>query len=843
MNSAKSIDSPVGPSRSVLPSETKDLAGEHDDPIEIDISPEGQMLHSVQHDKMNSRSQVAAGGPLQIALVLSLALLHSADAQSLQLDQRPAEPGTWGYRPEMGAVSQTDPPSFSWRPQQRLTWEIECARDANFESVVYRGEGIEFNVHCPPRTFGPGGYFWRYRGKDSQGQVTAWSRTRSFSIAPSAVSMPLPERSELIARIPKTHPRLFLRPENLDRLRGLARGELKSQYQDLVKECDRILANPPSTQEPPKYPPGMETKSEEWREIWWGNRTYTIKVLDSAATLAFTRLLGGQDKYGQEARRILLECAKWDPKGSTGYRYNDEAGMPYNYLFSRTYTFVNDLLTDDEKEICRKVMKIRGDEMYSHLCPRHLWQPYASHSNRAWHKLGEIGIAFLDEVEGAEDWVWFATNVFFNVYPVWSDEDGGWHEGSSYWASYLSRFTWWADVMREAMGIDAYDKPFFSKVGYYAMYLMPPGKADGGFGDLAANKTSKSNVPLMSILAAQAQNPYWQWYVDQHGGPVPTGGYVGFIRGQLPKVQPKAPNDLPASRLFEGTGQAYLNTNLTNADDSVQVVFKSSPFGTQSHGYESNNSFLLWAYGKRMLIGSGYRDIYGSDHHQNWMWTTRSTNCITINGQGQKKHTVGAQGRITAFLTTPQVDAVIGDASDSYGPPVQQFKRAILFIKPDMIVIYDRLKTSEPSSYEYWLHAIDKFEIRDQQNITTRNGDVTCDIAFLTPQNLTFTQTNEYDPNPRERIKLREWHLTAKTTDKQDHMEFVTIYCPHKDKDEAQSGATLQSSADGYMLTTSLSDGELSALLPVDDHAPIKLRLGQMGQAVQFLDVREHTNH
>jgi len=273
------------------------------------------------------------------------------------------------------------------------------------------------------------------------------------------------------------------------------------------------------------------------------------------------------------------------------------------------------------------------------------------------------------------------------------------------------------------------------------------------------------------------------------------------------------------------------------------VVFKSSPFGTQSHGYESNNSFLLWAYGKRMLIGSGYRDIYGSDHHQNWMWTTRSTNCITINGQGQKKHTVGAQGRITAFLTTPQVDAVIGDASDSYGPPVQQFKRAILFIKPDMIVIYDRLKTSEPSSYEYWLHAIDKFEIRDQQNITTRNGDVTCDIAFLTPQNLTFTQTNEYDPNPRERIKLREWHLTAKTTDKQDHMEFVTIYCPHKDKDEAQSRATLQSSADGYMLTTSLSDGELSALLPVDDHAPIKLRLGQMGQAVQFLDVREHTNH
>ena len=138
-------------------------------------------------------------------------------------------------------------------------------------------------------------------------------------------------------------------------------------------------------------------------------------------------------------------------------------------------------------------------------------------------------------------------------------------------------------------------------------------------------------------LAVQAGNRHWQWYVEQLGGPLSTGGYIGFIRGQLPKVTAKAPDDLPASRLFEGTGQAYLNSQIKDATQSVQVVLKASPFGTQSHGYESNNSFLLWAYGKRLLIYSGYRDIYGSEHHTNWMWTTRSTNCITVNGKGQKK--------------------------------------------------------------------------------------------------------------------------------------------------------------------------------------------------------------
>ena len=128
----------------------------------------------------------------------------------------------------------------------------------------------------------------------------------------------------------------------------------------------------------------------------------------------------GNEAYGQLARRILLDCAAWDPVGSTGYRYNDEAGMPYAYHFSRTYSFIHDLLSEEEREKCRQVMQVRGNEMYRHLYPRHLWRPYASHSNRAWHFLGEVAIAFHDEIEEADDWLWFAMNVFYNTYPVWS---------------------------------------------------------------------------------------------------------------------------------------------------------------------------------------------------------------------------------------------------------------------------------------------------------------------------------------------------------------------------------------------------------------------------------------
>jgi hypothetical protein len=755
------------------------------------------------------------------------------------LDERPAEEGTWGYRPEDGAVCEVTPPSFSWRPMKDIVaWELECARGERFDpsAVEYRAEGIGFSVHCPPRTFPPGKYAWRYRAVDQRGNKSPWSRVRLFTIAPGAVELPLPPRAEILNRVPKEHPRLFLRPEDLPRLRELARGPMKEQFKELESRCERLLKKPPPTAEPPTYPPGTVRLSEPWREIWWGNRLYTIAALDGAATLAFTRRLGGKDEYGQLARRILLECARWDPKGATGFRYNDEAGMPYNYYFSRTYTFLHDLLSEEERQLCRRVMKARGDEMYAVLCPRHFWSPYNSHANRAWHFLGEVGIAFLGEVEGASDWLWFAMNVFANTYPVWSDDDGGWHEGSSYWSSYLERFTWWADVMKSATGIDAFRKPYFARAGYYAMYLMPPGKTDGGFGDLASSRRAQANAPLVSVLAGQAGNGHWQWYVDRVAGPevkqrgLPTPGpYIAFLRGTRPAVEPKPPGDLPTSRVFRGTGQAYLNSTLEDATQGVQVAFKSSPLGSQSHGYDAQNAFLLSAYGQRLLISSGYRDVHGSDHHRKWMWSTRSVNSITVDGRGQLPHSAASKGRITEFCTTPSIDLVVGEAGACYrtsvneneGRFVDRFTRAIIFVKPELVIVYDRLAAPRESSFEFWLHAPSEFSIQSPCDVEVKVGNVACPIAFLAPEGLTISQTDRFDPPPRPRVKLHEWHLTASTA-KTKNVEFVALFWPHPSGRNIPRQAELTRIGGGYVLSASLSHGRVVALLPVDDAATLR---------------------
>ncbi|HLB73655.1 MAG TPA: heparinase II/III family protein, partial [Sedimentisphaerales bacterium] len=288
------------------------------------------------------------------------------------------------------------------------------------------------------------------------------------------------------------------------------------------------------------------------------------------------------------------------------------------------------------------------------------------------------------------------------------------------------------------------------------------------------------------------------------------------------KVEPKAPDDLPAPKLFEGTGQAYLNTTLKNAADDVQVVFKSSPMGTQSHGSEANNSFGLWAYGQRLLIRTGSYYNYGGPHHSGWMWSTRSVNNITVNGQGQGKRTAKARGEIIAFKTTPSIDIVVGEAGAAYEPPLERFTRAIIFVKPELVVVYDRLVAKEPSTFEYWLHAVNKMTVEDQHSIQVQNGDVVCDVDFLSPAGLSFKQTDQYDPNPEPQITLREWHLTGTTSGKSREVEFVTLYRAHRVSDAVPRAAKLESIEGGFTLAVELSDGEFTALLPTDEKATLK---------------------
>jgi len=736
------------------------------------------------------------------------------ESVALQPEETPARPGEWGFRPANGETATMNPPGFSWRPMKGASgYDFQIAGDDEFQEVVYSKENHRFSAHCPSKALDPGTYRWRYRvhlGQAEKSEITEWSSTRRFQIDSDSVEFPCPSLEELAARIPDGHPRLMFRETDLPRLRELGKTDLENRWKDVIDQADKVLENPPDTSEPPLYPEGTEYKDEARKKIWWGNRGRVIAVADRAATLAFAYNLTSQEKYGTAARDLIMAMTEWDTDGSTNYRYNDEAAMPAMYMTSRAYTWAYPFFSEEDRKAVNRMMFERGRDCYEHLRDRkHLWNPYASHSNRAWHFLGEIATTFHGEFPEAEEWLEYSMTILYCAYPVWSDSDGGWHEGTAYWSSYIRRFLQWTLTLDAIYDIDIFQRPFFNKTGDFGMYVMPPGSKSGGFGDQGGHFQAKSLAPFMDLLGASAKNPYWLWYAKANDE-VMEWGYLGYLfSAKSASVEPKAPSGLPDSAVFRGVGVAALNTNLLDGTDNIQVLFKSAPSGRQSHGYNANNSFLLNLNGEKALIRSGKRDIHGSPHHTKWMWESKADNSILVNGKGQIKHSPDATGEIVVFKTSEEVDVVVGEAESSY-ETLDRFTRRIVFLKPHAILIHDILLAKEPSTFQFNLHSVGSFEIGEGR-LTLEGEAGRLDIEFLEPNDLAIFQTDQYDTPPHDwaNFNLNEWHLTADARQETKRREFLTLIRVNG----AEVGVKMEAKQDAKAVRLTLPESEFELQL------------------------------
>ncbi|HVK02726.1 MAG TPA: DUF4962 domain-containing protein, partial [Armatimonadaceae bacterium] len=495
-------------------------------------------------------------------------------------------------------------------------------------------------------------------------------------------------------------------------------------------------------------------------------------------------------KYGQAARERIVHLAGWDPDGPTNFALNCEAAKPMLHLLPRAYDWAYDVLTPAEREKVRAVMARRiadawksGEVGYG---IGHLNKPYSSHGNRTWHKIGEAGIAFLGEIPEAETWLDYAVNKFYAAYPVWSDDDGGWHEGVAYWQSYQGKAVWWLQAAKSALDIDGVKKPFFAQVGDFPLYVAPPGSPNAGFGDQAHNIPSSSWGGFLEYhqranRAAGKNAGYWRWWT-QAWKMSPQGGVLGFLYnsnlGPLPDATP--PTDLPQSKVFHGIGIASLHSTLLSAADDVHLLFKSSPFGTRSHGHNPHNSFQLNAYGESLLTTCVYRDLHGSKFHYQWAHSTVAHNAVLVNGQGQRKHSAAPDGRIVAESLTPALDYVAGDAADAYEGRLTRYRRHVAFVKPDLIVLYDDLAAKEPSTFQFLLHSGKPFTLDPAAaHLAVEMPKAGMDVRYLSPVPLTLRQWDGYDPKPTKEFP-NQWHVEAGTSEKRRDLGVLTVIAPYR---------------------------------------------------------------
>ena len=728
--------------------------------------------------------------------LLSCILLSNVSSAALAVDNRPAQADEWGYRPADGSTAVMNPPSFTWVHDKRaVSYDVQWSRTPDFAQAG-SAKGVPWCVYTHNAPLETGKWFWRYRFTTLDKQVSDWSVTRSVTVPADAGIFPMPSRAEQRERLPKTHPRLFMRPEDLPRLRTAATspGPAADLFKAMRREADRLLVTGPTPE--PKIRGSARDKDDEVAvENWWPNRVTADRAGGEAELLAFVWLITQEPKYGEGARRFTMALAAWDPDGPSNFALNCEAGKAMLYHPVRAYDWAYDTLTDEDRAKFRKVWQRRVSDAWKSgevgQGNGHLTRPYNSHGNRVWHKIAEVGIALHGEVPEAETWLDYAVNKFYAAYPVWSDEDGGWHEGLSYLTGYMTKVTSWMQVAQSALQINGMKKPFFSELGNLALYVEPPNSPTAGFGDLSYRPVNcgflhyfarvKGAEPKGGAVAAQ-----WSWWLQQTKTSAP-GGWVGFLYvANLPALPPPvAPDKRPRSRIFRGTGVASLHDTLEDSREDVHFLFKADPFGTQSHGHNAQLCFQLNAYGDCLLPAITYRDLHGSRFHYGWCHTTRAQNAVLVDGQGQRPHSYLSTGNIIDSQLTPHWDYVRGEATAAYAGKVTCAERAAVFMKPNIIVLYDDFSAPQPVTYQFMLHGLSPFKLDEPaQTLLLDQKHAGLAVKYLAPLPLAFAQTDGFTPAPKMRGGAapfpNQWHVEAATRQKIFASDTLTVLLPYK---------------------------------------------------------------
>ena len=160
---------------------------------------------------------------------------------------------------------------------------------------------------------------------------------------------------------------------------------------------------------------------------------------------------------------------------------------------------------------------------------------------------------------------------------------------------------------------------------------------------------------------------------------------------------------------------------------------------------------------------SGYYAGYGSDHHAQWVWHTKSHNCITLSDAGQLMRSPDSRGQIVNVFEDKRLAYFCGVADASYADRAQRCRRHVVFLKEQqcffMVDEYVALH-GVFSTMQWNLHSWNEFNVDEQQKrfLVTR-GDASLEGYFLWQGNGFFALSEGWDPPPMARKGGDQWAM------------------------------------------------------------------------------------
>jgi len=510
---------------------------------------------------------------------------------------------------------------------------------------------------------------------------------------------------------PTSHPRLYLRAEQVQRLpQRLQDPVLQRAVEQLQSQAKR----------------SSQSKAE-WDAIQYlvtHDEKLGRATIDAALPLLQKCVLANRQDACRETGRMMVTGA-----------------IVYDWCYS--------LLTPDEKQAFIKEF-VRLAKTQECGYPPTGQGSVTGHSSEAMimRDILSAGIAIYDEFP---EMYRLAAGRFFREHlPVrnWFYRGHAYHQGDSYGPH---RYSWdtYPLWIFDRLGAGNVYNPEQHFVPYLWIYTTRPDGQRLRAGDTFACSAARGQPWSQYIGTVLTASYYGDGILlDQYQRQGGSGGNetIFEVLWRDTALQPKSIATLPLSRYF-GSPFGWTVARTGWDEDAVIAEMKINEYNFVNHQHLDAGAFQIYYKGALAvdsgLYQGGSSGAYGSPHCLNYYWRTIAHNSLLIydpnekfggrgygNDGGQRLPHGRSEARNLSVLLapengyrtgkvlahgfgpdpqTPDFTWLQGDLTEAYGKKVQQVTRSFVFLNlrnsqvPAALVVFDRVVSANPAFRKYWL--------------------------------------------------------------------------------------------------------------------------------------------
>jgi hypothetical protein len=207
-------------------------------------------------------------------------------------------------------------------------------------------------------------------------------------------------------------------------------------------------------------------------------------------------------------------------------------------------------------------------------------------------------------------------------------------------------------------------------------------------------------------IVARSEDPAIRWY----GSRFARRAIFDFLFFDE-RIAPAPPAGF-GSRWFKQKGDVVLRSGW-DADAGL-VLFRAGP--TFNHNHADQGSFQFRAFGETLVTEAGWSDYYKDPYYETFFTQAAGHNTLLVNDNPASQEiadtaqfsALNRHPRITDATLSPFHDAVGSDLASVYRGSLESYTRRLAYLKPDYLVVFDRVRASEPSRLTWRLHVRSK---------------------------------------------------------------------------------------------------------------------------------------